>query len=96
MPKCSAAHRDGVVEFMHFVGTEFRKDELITCPCRRCLNLHDLSQIEVNIHLLYSGMSATYTKWLLHGETEDVDVVQDAQGLGMHLDDADYAITKLS
>jgi hypothetical protein len=88
----------GVEEFMKFVSDRYPKDSQILCPYTRRLNQILRSQPDVSDHLHIYGMSATYTRWIYHGESADVEVVEnlDQQQLdgrdydfGIHMDAAD-------
>lgn len=74
--KFTKAHVDGTKEFMDLVRQKFGKNIPVHCPCRRCLNQTKLPQKEINEHILLFGMSATYTRWILHGESADTQVVE--------------------
>jgi hypothetical protein len=62
---------------MNFVRERFTEAEKILCPCQQCMNNQSLQQNEVERHLLLSGMSSTYTRWIDHGEDSKA-VVEDA------------------
>jgi hypothetical protein len=91
------AYVKGVEEFMKFVGERYPKDSHILCPCRRCLNQTLRSQGDVSDHVHIYGMSATYTRWIHHGESADTAVIenfeQEVQGsdhdFGIQVDAAD-------
>ena len=71
---------EGVRQFMEFAAKKLGKDVDIPCPCRRCLNLESWPQPKVDDHIHHFGMSATYTRWIHHGELMDgmeVEFVQD-------------------
>ena len=67
----------GVKSFMSFVRERFNEDEEILCPCTCCLNHKHLYQNEVGRHLLLNGMSSTYTRWINHGESSSVHVLEE-------------------
>ena len=88
----------GVEEFMKFVSERYHNDSQILCPCTRCLNQKLWSQPDVSDHLHIYRMSPTYTRWIEHGESADVEVVenldhQEVEGrdhdFGIHVDMAD-------
>ena len=65
---------------MEFAAQKLGKDVDIPCPCRRCLNLESWPQPKVDDHIPLFGMSATYTRWIHHGESMDgmeVEFVED-------------------
>ena len=73
-------YMEGVRQFMEFAAQKLGKDVDIPCPCRRCLNLESWPQPKVDDHIHLFGMSATYTRWIHHGELMDgmeVEFVQD-------------------
>ncbi len=71
------AYIDGVREFMQFVKKRFDETAKIRCPCRRCLNHITRPQSDVQDHIHIYGMSSTYTKWVHHGESFNVEVVEE-------------------
>jgi hypothetical protein len=88
----STAYVKGVEEFMKFVSERYPEDAHIRCPCLKCLNHVMRPQPEVEIHIHIHGMSATYTRWIHHGEPADVVVDEgidlEVQGHddGIHVD----------
>jgi len=72
----SREYINGVKEFMGFIQGKFSEDDEILCPCSRCLNQKYLNQDLVEKHILMNGMESTYTRWIHHGESFDVDVVE--------------------
>ena len=70
------AYTKGVEEFMTFVSERYPEDSHILCPCRKCLNQSMQPQHEVSDHIHIFGMSATYTRWIHHGESADAVVVE--------------------
>jgi hypothetical protein len=66
----------GVRNFMNFVEERFPMDAAILCPCRQSLNHKSIAKSEVQRHLLLNGMSSTYTRWVNHGESNDVHVLE--------------------
>jgi hypothetical protein len=61
---------------MNFVKERFTGVEKILCPCQRCMNNKSLQQNEVERHLLLNGMSSTYTRWIDHGEDNNIHVLE--------------------
>ena len=88
---------------MDFVSKRYPKDSHILCPCRKCLNQSMLPQDDVSDHIHIYGMSATYTRWIHHGESEDAAVVenveQEVEGsdhdFGINVDVPDYNTPKI-
>jgi hypothetical protein len=83
----------GVEEFMNFVSERYPKDTHIRCPCVNCLNQRLRPQSEVETHIHIYGMSATYTRWIHHGESADTEVEgieEEVEGydhdFGIHMD----------
>ena len=81
---------------MKFVRERYPKDSQILCPCTRCLNQSLRSQDDVNDHIHIYGMSATYTRWIHHGESADTEVVENLEQVqgsyhdfGIHVDEPD-------
>jgi hypothetical protein len=72
----SDAYNNGVEQFMAFVRDRFNAGDAIPCPCRDCLNQSSLSQKDVHNHVYLYGWSATYTRWIHHGEAFDAEVVE--------------------
>jgi hypothetical protein len=68
------AYVKGVEEFMNFVSERYPEDTHIRCPCVNCLNQRLRPQSEVETHIHIYGMSATYTRWIHHGESADTEV----------------------
>jgi hypothetical protein len=75
----TTAYKKGVEEFMDFVSKRYPKDSHILCPCGKCLNQSMLPQDDVSDHIHIYGMSATYTRWIHHGESEDAAVVENVE-----------------
>ena len=67
----------GVRNFMDFVAARFRKDAAILCPCSRCINQKSMGTRDVERHILLNGMCSTYTRWIHHGESSDVHVLDE-------------------
>ncbi|XP_066341736.1 uncharacterized protein [Miscanthus floridulus] len=70
---------DGVDQFMSYVRDRFNADDVILCPCRHCLNQSSLSQKDVHNHVYLYGWSATYTRWVQHGEAFDAKIIEIAE-----------------
>ena len=71
----STEHIDGVRQFMSFIQGKFSESVEILCPCARCLNQKYLCQSLVKKHNLMNGMD-NYTRWIHHGESFNVNVVE--------------------
>ena len=71
------AYIDGVREFMQFVKERFDETTEIRCPYRRYLNHITRPQSDVQDHIHIYGMSSTYTKWVHHGESFHVEVMEE-------------------
>nr|CAH67329.1 OSIGBa0102I15.9 [Oryza sativa] len=67
---------DGVTEFMSFIQGKFNENVEILCPCSRCLNQKYQRPAVVKKHILMNGMETTYTRWIHHGESLDVNVIE--------------------
>jgi hypothetical protein len=74
----------GVRSFMDFVGERFAEDAAILCPCSWCINLKSMAKSDVERHILLNGMSSTYTRWIHHGEGNDVHVLEEAAHVDAH------------
>ena len=72
----SPEYIDGVKEFMNFIQGKFNENVEILCPCSRCLNQKYRKQDVVRKHILMNGMETTYTRWIHHGESLDVNVIE--------------------
>ncbi|XP_039776646.1 uncharacterized protein LOC120644152 isoform X1 [Panicum virgatum] len=72
----SPEYVDGVKEFMSFIQGKFNENVEILCPCSRCLNQKYQRQALVKKHILMNGMETTYTRWIHHGESLDVNVIE--------------------
>jgi len=81
----SPEYIDGVKEFMNFIQGKFNENVEILCPCSRCLNQKYQKQDVVRKHILMNGMETTYTRWIHHGESLDVNVIE--HPIDMHEDD---------
>jgi len=73
------AYTKGVEEFMTFVSERYAEDSDILCPCRKYLNQSMWPQHDVSDHIHIFGMSATYTRWIHHGESADAVVVENVE-----------------
>ena len=82
----SPEYIDGVNQFMRFVQGNFFENAEILCPCSRCLNHKYLRQPLVKQHMLRNGMDSSYTRWIHHGESIDVEVVEHPIDLHDHSD----------
>jgi hypothetical protein len=102
------AYVKGVEEFMNFVSERYPEDTHIRCPCVNCLNQRLRPQSEVETHIHIYGMSATYTRWIHHGESEYTEVEgieEEVEGydhhFGIHMDvdndvyDDDHGVPKM-
>ena len=67
----------GVTSFMNFIKERFNESEEILCPCKTCLNQKYMPQSDVQRHLLLNGMCSTYTRWILHGESSNIHVLEE-------------------
>ena len=81
---------NGVSNFMNFVEEKFPTDAPILCPCTRCLNHKSMDKSDVKRHILLSGMSSTYTKWIHHGESSDVHVLEQPADVDPHSNPMEY------
>ena len=81
----SLEHKNGVAEFMSFIQGQFNENVEILCPYSRCLNQKYVKQDVVRKHLLMYGMETTYTRWIHHGESLDVNVIE--HHIDIHEDD---------
>jgi hypothetical protein len=82
---------------MAFVRERYPKESKMLCPCRNCLNhvLKSQPKVADDIHIF--GMSTTYTRWIHHGESADVELVENVEHVGagsdhdfgIHVDVAD-------
>jgi hypothetical protein len=75
----TSAYLKGIEEFMEFVRARYAQDIEIRCPCRNCLNQRVRPQNDVENHIHIFGMSATYTRWIHHGEPADSAEVQNTE-----------------
>ena len=83
----TTAYVKAVEEFMKFVSKRYPEDTYICCPCTNCLNHEMQPQIELENHIHIYGMSATYTRWIHHGESADAVV---AEGRDQELEGHDH------
>jgi hypothetical protein len=67
------------------VSKKFNENVEILCPCSRCLNQKYQRQAVVKKHILMNGMGTTYTRWIPHGESLDVNVIE--HPIDIHEDD---------
>ena len=86
------AYVKGVEEFMKFVSERYPEDSHILCPCSKCLNQTLRSQDDVSDHIHIYGMSATYTRWIHHGESADTVVVENLEQPEVEGSDHDFGI----
>jgi hypothetical protein len=83
---------NGVKEFMSFIQGKFNEDVEILCPCSRCLNQKYQRQSVVKKHILMNGMETTYTRWIHHGESLDVNVIQHPIDMNDNDDDSTHGL----
>ncbi|XP_066320623.1 uncharacterized protein [Miscanthus floridulus] len=86
------AYVKGVEEFMKFVSERYPEDNHILCPYSKCLNQTLRSQDDVSDHIHIYGMSATYTRWIHHGESADTVVVENFEQPEVEGSDHDFGI----
>jgi hypothetical protein len=61
----------GLQQFMEHIRGRYNVDEKIKCPCRKCLNQIEKSQVDVQEDIELNGISRCYTRWIHHGEEAD-------------------------
>ena len=77
----------GVENFMNFIRAEYGGPKSdVLCPCSSCMNSVTRPQSTVQNHLHLYGMSATYTRWVHHGEAMNVNVIDYVEAADHHLD----------
>ena len=61
-------------EFLDYATKNVPKNnELLYCPCVKCLNSLCLGTREIKDHLIcFGGFYKAYTIWVLHGESKKV------------------------
>ncbi|KAL5714361.1 hypothetical protein ACHQM5_016334 [Ranunculus cassubicifolius] len=62
----------GIQEFVVLASNHLDKKGRTRCPCKRCKNNEYWQITEVHKHLLDFGMVREYTKWVHHGEVEEL------------------------
>ncbi len=65
--RVSATYLQGVASFLEFACKSSR-DGILPCPCKKCVNLVQVTQKVLVEHLLDHGFSPSYTYWDHHGE----------------------------
>ena len=71
------------------MSKRYSKDSHILCPCTRCLNQKLWSQPDVSDHLHIYRMS---TRWIEHGESSNVEVVENLDQQEVEVRDHDFGI----
>ena len=72
---------------MNFIRAEYggpKSDVLLLCSS--CMNSDTRPQSTVQNHLHLYGMSVTYARWVHHGETMNVNVIDYVEAADHHLD----------
>ncbi|KAL2492096.1 Uncharacterized protein Adt_27724 [Abeliophyllum distichum] len=63
----------GVNSFMELAKLCLDENNEVRCPCRNCQNAFFQSLDVVESHLYLPGISASYERWIFHGEELDID-----------------------
>ncbi|KAK8559250.1 hypothetical protein V6N12_042531 [Hibiscus sabdariffa] len=67
--RVSDAYRRGVENFLNFAFANASQENMILCPCKRCVNSNFDAREVVEEHLIVFGFVRGYKKWTFHGET---------------------------
>ncbi|MBV8802557.1 MAG: DUF4218 domain-containing protein [Gammaproteobacteria bacterium] len=70
--KFSDAYKQGVHSFLEFAYRNLDLSQKVHCPCRKCANIYYQNAETIAKHLLEYGIMFSYSKWYLHGETDDI------------------------
>ena len=62
----------GVEEFLNFAYRDKEESSKIPCPCKICNNFRHHDKTTVFSHLMQKGISASYDRWIYHGESGEV------------------------
>ena len=68
-PQTSAAHEQGIMEFINFAFKDEVENGEVICPCRVCRFKKPQSRSVMFDHLKWSPFPKGYTVWLHHGES---------------------------
>ena len=69
---------NGVEKFVEYAFQRIKDDDMkIKCLCNDCSNRYRRTRVEVERHLLWSGMRRDYTRWHLQGEGNSEDDEED-------------------
>ncbi|KAL4281757.1 hypothetical protein GQ457_03G020570 [Hibiscus cannabinus] len=66
--RVSDVYRRGVEAFLNFAFANASQENMILCPCKRCVNNNFLAREVVEEHLIVFGFIRGYKKWTFHGE----------------------------
>ncbi|KAL4320291.1 hypothetical protein GQ457_18G003310 [Hibiscus cannabinus] len=68
LSRVSVKYRNGVETFLNFAFENASKENMILCPCHKCVNLNFHIREVVYEHLIVFGFVRGYKKWVFHGE----------------------------
>ncbi|GMI69757.1 hypothetical protein HRI_000645000 [Hibiscus trionum] len=68
LPRVSVDYRNGVETFLNLAFANVSQENMILCPCKKCVNMNWHICEVVREHLVISGFVPGYRKWVFHGE----------------------------
>ncbi|XP_065860183.1 uncharacterized protein [Euphorbia lathyris] len=71
--RLSYVYIKGVMDFLDFAFSHTIFGSVIPCPCTKCNNFVQKARDDVWGDLMMNGIVKGYTKWLYHGESDDIE-----------------------
>nr|KJB67116.1 hypothetical protein B456_010G175300 [Gossypium raimondii] len=68
LSRVSDGYRNGVQTFLNFAFQYASQENMIICPCKKCVNINWHYREVVYEHLIVDGFVRGYKQWLFHGE----------------------------
>ncbi|XP_040946010.1 uncharacterized protein [Gossypium hirsutum] len=68
LSRVSDGYRNGVQTFLNFAFQYASQENMILCPCKKCVNINWHYREVVYEHLIVDGFVRGYKQWFFHGE----------------------------
>ena len=68
LSRASDGYRNGVQTFLNFSFQYASQENMILCPCKKCVNINWHYREVVYEHLIVDGFVRGYKQWFFHGE----------------------------